>query len=330
MKDLIHLLEKISLLKYKHEEVDKLTANDFNIFSILNIGSNETKLHSKLIAFLLNPKESHLQEDKFLKLFLKEVDIEENTINSISSQIILEKNIYHDTDYKGFIDIVISDNSKNPYTIVIENKIYAGDQDAQLFRYLEYAKSKSKKEKIHIVYLTLDGTLPSEESLNGIDVEDIKIISYKYDIRNWIDACIKEVALIPNLREILNQYRSLIIILTSGNRNQKYMKEIESILKLQKNLPLLNDLEIALQNIRVDTQVTFWEKLKDKIEIGGYITKNVWNEDLRKSVEKFNYKSKNNKGYGIYILLNSTDEYDLYIKIGIYHNIYCGFDVSPH
>ncbi|WP_404840898.1 PD-(D/E)XK nuclease family protein [Alkalilimnicola ehrlichii] len=50
--------------------------------------------------------------------------------------------------------------------VIIENKIYADDQESQLRRYHDALKQKGYSP-IYIRYLTLDGSAPSEESLAG-------------------------------------------------------------------------------------------------------------------------------------------------------------------
>ena len=59
-----------------------------------------------------------------------------------------------------------------------------------------------KPKEIELVYLTLAGAEPSEDSIKGLpDVvkENIKIISYKDDIIAWIEDCRKEAAQVPIL-----------------------------------------------------------------------------------------------------------------------------------
>jgi hypothetical protein len=97
------------------------------------------------------------------------------------------------------IDIYIEDNN---LTIAIEAKIYADDRDNQLKDYFEFIKNKNNP---YLIYLTLDGHEPSENSVNGINTTNIIQISFKDEIYNWINECIKNVVDIPILREGLNQ-----------------------------------------------------------------------------------------------------------------------------
>ena len=56
----------------------------------------------------------------------------------------------------GRADIVVKDGKG--HTIIIENKIYAGDQAKQMQRY------RNSDAKAHLFYLTLKSNLPSHRS----------------------------------------------------------------------------------------------------------------------------------------------------------------------
>ena len=81
---------------------------------------------------------------------------------------------------------------------IVENKIYAEDQIGQLNRYYYSMINKNySNAELEIVYLTLDGSEPDEESTKGLTKEikeKIITISYKENIVEWLNDCIKEVA----------------------------------------------------------------------------------------------------------------------------------------
>lgn len=318
------LIEKVKLVKFKYDEVNKKTAHDFNIFNVLKIGHLETSVHSKFLSFLLNPNESHQQGNKFIDLFLKEIQIK--NFNTENVKIITEKNIGKSIKKKGFIDIYISESNPEPEIIIIENKIFAGDQDEQLKKYYDFAKKKTKEEKIHLFYLTLNGDEPSDKSLKGLDIKKVNLIAYSAEVKNWIIECIKEVALIPSLREILVQYQKLINILTVGNQNQEYMNEMKEILTTNNNHKILNDLEAAIKQIKIDVQVKFWERLLELLEENELESEYSEEEEIRKSVEKFHAKSRNNRRFGVYIYISSFNDIELNLKVAVYNSIYCGFE----
>lgn len=104
-------------------------------------------------------------KDAFLREFIKisdidtELDTKEATVETEYS--IGYKN--NDSTEGGRIDIFVYDNKKN--AIIIENKIYAGDQKNQLLRYYNYAFKN--KFKFNIIYLTLYGDAASEDSVGN-------------------------------------------------------------------------------------------------------------------------------------------------------------------
>ena len=161
----LHLLDNITVIRNKYDEIAKVTGENFNIFSILHLESDEVRLHSRLIGELLNPKGSHNQNELFLKLFVASIGLEKQYSDEQlkSAKVFIEENIgLISDDYSegGRIDLVVKFPNNNE--IVIENKIWAGDQYNQLGRYFEeYPKS-------YIVYLTPFGYEPSSSSLGKL------------------------------------------------------------------------------------------------------------------------------------------------------------------
>lgn len=95
-------------------------------------------------------------KDIFLKEFLKNKNIwEDDDFDIMNSKVFVEKDtgpIKKGRDAEGGrIDILIETPKQ---LIVIENKIYASDQENQLMRYFKYCKSQNKS--FRLLYLTLD------------------------------------------------------------------------------------------------------------------------------------------------------------------------------
>ena len=223
-----HLLNNVSIISKKYDDIAKITGENFNIFSVMSMESNERYTHSAIIGELLNPKGSHSQGSVFLKLFFEEIsdfNVFEN-FDFDNAQIILEEFIgtrANNAEFSGYIDIVIKEK-KN--VVVIENKIYAGDQYEQLKRYKNYYPH------CILLYLNLFGDLPSKEST--IDLEEYKdyqIISYQDTIHNWLQKCYKEAIEQPILRETIKQYLNLIKKLTNQTINDVMSEEITNTMK---------------------------------------------------------------------------------------------------
>lgn len=168
--------------------------------------------HSKIIASFLNPQGSHGQGDLFLRLFLQTIENKDKiNIDTSNAKVYTE----YDIGVNGRLDIFIDNGS---YGIIIENKVYAGDQPEQLSRYDTFAKKKYKEGNYTIYYLTLDGHEASEDSIKNKETEECVnyyCISYSKDIINWLQFCIQESATMPLVRETLVQYLNHIRQLTN-------------------------------------------------------------------------------------------------------------------
>lgn len=194
--------------EFKHQrEVARITGEQFNIFSILNVESKEVRTHSAFLSELLNPEGTHLQGDLFLKSFLKEIGVK--NFETLNSKVFKELYLGPVTDSTGGqVDILIRDIDGN--TICIENKIYAGDQDNQVLRYCNYNKKKNT-----VFYLTLFGDKPDDKSALGLDEGDhYHLISYRDHILPWLKRCQEQAINVPMLREAIHQYELLIKKLT--------------------------------------------------------------------------------------------------------------------
>lgn len=168
------LLEQISIINRLYKRIIHLSGENFNIFKIIGLTSEEVRIHSSFIAELLNPAGSHGQGGLFLNLFIKELNSNIN-LNSNEAFVEVEKSIgIKKEDEGGRIDIFISDKSGK--SIIIENKIWAGDQENQLMRYDNFGKKS--KCPYELLYLTLDGKDASEKSV-GNNTINYNRISYK-------------------------------------------------------------------------------------------------------------------------------------------------------
>ncbi len=227
------LLQQVSIIQRKYDEIAKITGENFNIFSIMRAESDEVRTHSRIIAEFLNPKGMHNQGSVFIKLFFDEIqslqDIKDN-FDYENATVLVEEHVGTiDKDYSegGFIDIVIKDSE---HQVVIENKIYAGDQKGQLLRY------KNNYPDCKLIYLTLNGKEPSEFSYKignekDLKLEEIILISYLYNIKNWIEKCLEKTHSLPIIRETLVQYLHLIKKLTNQTTNNNMKAEIKELIK---------------------------------------------------------------------------------------------------
>lgn len=222
VKDFLHKIDSIYKVAQKEQEDREKRGEDFNIFTTLNLGSNEVRLHSAFLAELLNPKGKHGMGDSFLTAFLETLGIPSDFLNTKNiKQNILERAIGPKTATTGGrIDIILEDGAS---AIIIENKIYAGDQENQLLRYSNFGKNF--KDGYHLLYLTLYG-YPASEFSTGKDELDYQPISYSKDITKWLCKCAMLAYDKPLVRETIKQYISLIKLLTGTSMNEKSLNEL--------------------------------------------------------------------------------------------------------
>ena len=280
MNDIINILNQVRIVsqKIKEQRKEKFERGEsFNIFNDLGFMSDEVHLHSMFLTNLLNPKGSHGQRGKFLAAFLKmlqkpfsAISTDNLELDITNASVEVEKYIGRLTDSEGGrIDIYLTDGK---HSIIIENKIYAGDQHHQMLRYWNYGMSQKgddTEKSFVLIYLTLDGCSPSKESL-GEDLKenDIVCLSYKSDIRGWLDRCVELASRTPLVRETINQYISTIDILT--NNVMEDNKELLDILCKEENLDAVFDIIDSKENlINHIINDEFIPKLKDLAEDKG-------------------------------------------------------------
>lgn len=230
IQQLNNLLAQISLIVKKNNEILDATGGRFNVFNIIGLASDEVRLHSALIAELLNPKGPHGLGDEFLKTFISQIQYDDFECSTAKIKVEMSVGNLSDTE-GGRIDIVISDNNGN--AIIIENKIYANDQRAQLIRYDNHG-NKYYNGKYKILYLTLDGREATKESAGNVKYIPI---SYEKHILTWLENCVMIAVRNPLVRETINQYITLIKQLTNQDMNTINKDEVvNTILSTSENL----------------------------------------------------------------------------------------------
>lgn len=217
----------ICALEQALQEERHRKGENYNLFSILSIERYELK-HSALIANLLDPKGSHGCGDAFLRAFF-EIALKERTYLFEDCTLPDSYTEYYTGpivgDTGGRIDILVKSSR---YGLIIENKIYAGDQDKQLIRYDNYGKEIFGADGYLLVYLTLYGYDASKESTATKSAEEVGYLrlSYAEDILRWLEQCVRLADNKPLVRESLNQYIRTIKQLTYQDMNLKNIRKI--------------------------------------------------------------------------------------------------------
>ena len=298
MDKIKNLLQQVSIIQKKYDEVAKITGENFNIFSILSMERREVKTHSAFLGELLNPKGSHGLKDSFLQLFIKEVfketliEFETASSNTITEEYIAQIN--EDKTNGGRVDIVIKDAKGR--VILIENKIDAYEQKNQLIRY------RNAYPKAEILFLTLTGYASNTSNDVITGQKDYLPISYEIHIVNWLEICLKEAVNYPMLREAIKQYIYLIKKITNQTSNNKMSGEIKKLIlndvdsincskEIYKTINELNkELERKLDElIKLSNEPNFIDDINSKIELINRVEKFETSKKYDANGYMFNY-----------------------------------------
>ncbi len=258
--DINQILNETQTIVESYDRVADVTGEKFNIFTILQIESDEVATHSRFIAELLNREGRHGQGDKFLSLFIKRF-VENHDFEPGKSQVFVE---YHvgkvEFDKGGRIDILIVDAKKN--IIMIENKVYALEQHNQLLRY------RNAFPHGKLFYLTLFG----DKSIQNHSQITYSILSYETNIIEWLEDCKKESVNIPILRESISQYINLVKKLTHQNLNKKMNQDIiNRILRDTNSLSAYKALFDLHKDLKRKMILSIIQNIKELFEKKGFI-----------------------------------------------------------
>ena len=228
----MHSAEQVRLQKEEKE------GENFNVFSALNMCSDEMRLHSRLLATLFNPKANHGLGNEFLRQFLvTAIKVDDNYITHCNESI-AERYVGEVTETTGGrINIILEDGK---HGIIIENKIYACDQPKQLLRYHNYGVKQFGENNFKLVYLTLYGSEPSSDSLGGGHFEFIKL-SYAQDILRLLEKLGKPQPVKP-VHHTIKDYITIIKQLTDQDMNTEYQQKIINEAINEKNIEVTLDL----------------------------------------------------------------------------------------
>ena len=325
-----NLFQQVRKQKKLYDEIAALKGEKFNIFKILKVHADEVRLHSRFLAELLNPKGTHMQGAKFLKLFVHH--FEDFGFNEVTANVTIEKNIIIEGENgvrNRRLDIYLRD--EHGKEIIIENKIYAGDQPDQLYDYYQFAsKGKSK-----LIYLTLQGDTPSDPSASKLkNDQHYFCFSYKEHIKEWLQACQKEVFDFPILRETIKQYLINLGFLTNQSTNQNFIMAIEEILIDHDNYRLIKNINQAFVSLKINSMVHLMNELHDKLKtlpglenVGIFFsnrTDKINSDELKGLIQKY-FQNNDVSQFGICIPLSSSSAPNLVFKIELNYSLYYGF-----
>lgn len=267
---IFNLIGGIENIRSKRDGFLEATKAKFNVFTILLSADDEVRLHTRFITALLDGGKdaSHGCGTLFLKLFLETLDrnlfecsnleLKPDFVESLpdASNFKSIKKEYHTTSH-GNIDILIDFQDA---AIAIENKIRAGEQEKQLFRYSEYLESTGKDKKF-LFFLTLNG----HEASSNQNKPYFKI-SYRKHIIPWLKLCLEKTYSYPNINAVIAQYKKVVQRLLNNSFEEEDMEEIKKL--IEKNpaiVKYLEDINSSILKIKEDYEKLFIESLSPKV-----------------------------------------------------------------
>lgn len=218
-------------------EISSLDKPTINIFEILNL--RKERYHNAMLAWLLDPNQSHGLDDAFLSRFLKRVEVE-NYIRDDFQDIQPEYTLSAtDDSTTRRPDIFIETGN---YKIYIENKVSRGSiNDQQLKDQALYiSEDAGGKEDIHVFIVPRQGDIQSSTQ-NVVKEHNICTVDWS-ELVQLLEALLvgNEVA-DPHVRAVLEQYldyvKEHIVHMFKGfdvKEMQKYVEAAEVIWRFEK------------------------------------------------------------------------------------------------
>ncbi|MGJ8677182.1 MAG: PD-(D/E)XK nuclease family protein [Akkermansiaceae bacterium] len=314
------LSEKIRELQVRAEERLIAQHGRFNVFTTLLKASDEVRLHTRFIHELLNPEGTHDCGDLFIKLFFETLKVHP-PIDHNDSTTAEPWDDYSEQTYwvskevrkgQSQLDILLESDS---HLLVIENKIWAGEQENQIGRYIEYLESQQLKNS-QVLYLTLEGK-QTETHNNKAYLR----ISYRTHIMAWLESCLQATYHIVSINQVLIQYKDVIKQLTG---QQLEAKTMESIKEYIRNHPVIiknhNDISEAIRQLHIEILDEFASAV-----IAGL--KDDFTVRLRQGMTADSFGQDNNRGLVVDPHKDFYNE-DHSFEIWIEHNKWWGWAIG--
>ena len=147
-----------------------------------------------------------------MERFLQVVARRLPTLDTLIPNIMTELDVAQEAKSDGWIDILLS-NSHAKQAIVIENKIWAGDQQRQLARYYWELTTQKKYDVQAVVYLSPLGHHPSAEDWTEDDLNAVSplmvTISYGELLEEWLRPATREAKL-ASIHTPLSWYSQIV------------------------------------------------------------------------------------------------------------------------
>ena len=177
-----------------------LTAGRFNVFEALAMTDDEL-LHSRFLAYLLDPQARHDQGTMALRSFLGRVGLQDFLPIDLPAE---EISVW--TEWlipTGRMDVAVFIGRDS--IVVLENKVWTSEQVDQLGRYQRWLSGQTSRGAI--VFLTPEGRT-ANSAAKDLSKSDVPVVQISYtDVAAWLDDLRPQVP--PPLATTLRMYRDV-------------------------------------------------------------------------------------------------------------------------
>ena len=317
---LISINQVIENFRLQREKTELYDSNRFNPFQFLR--TDEMGL-SKILAFLLDPTETHGQGDLFLNSFLKFIGKHQflaykkvNIYREKTTKETTKENRRHDIFIEGLL------GNKIAWVISIENKLQgAVDRPNQMHDYAKDLKNYVS-ESYFLIYLPIFSNNPPEISISEkywaklMTKKKAMVLSASMIIQ-WLD---NTIIIAPAVKQFCNDFKKFLSEDIMGN-TQNSNELIECLIN--------NDKALFSALTVLETRETLYEKLMAMLVEQLKIRFNWYTKLININFECGEDESFNKKGYGLYI---GNDDFGVCIyfnKKGLsdaYYGVYANND----
>ena len=294
------------------EKYQAARPEQFNLFSVLRRPGDEVHLHSRFLAALLDHRKGPSGR-------------QHNLADFMTSVINLDGGLADDAqvlrEFRN-VDILVRDKKR---AVVVENKIWAEDQHRQLERYYREMRDQGySAEQISLVYLSLDGREPTDESLGSLKRASVQLVSYS-DLLPWLERCGERAHEEPALRESVSQYRRLVAQLTGNDHNGEHMAEIQKLILKEDNLQLADDLARGLLHAKVQLLRTLWTELETDLSqvLCAARKDNSLSDTSQGQIEKYLAHERGSLYWGLYYRCGDNAHLGVELGYGFFYGVRC-------
>jgi hypothetical protein len=275
----------------------RLTGERYSIFDALGRSDSETS-HSLFLRHLLDPMETHDQGTVFLDSFINTLKFlakgqNVNIGDAFPGDWRSAKSLTEVAHDDGRIDIVIE--LSNIACIVIENKVWASEQERQIARYGKWLESKKCRHKV-LVFLTPTGySSQTKESFDVVNISYGQLAQLLTSSLSRVEpTAVPVLSVVKQYIDVCNYIFTESKIMTHAN------KEIITLLNNPSNFEIALDIKAYVDEMEPQIKRCFlfnvMKLLNGKIKSEDFHKKwfasnpKYWSDDIAIEINTSSYK----------------------------------------